>query len=217
MRQRYFSSKIAIFGQTYNTMKFPVYLFLLLNYYSFSQHQYTDSVQHLRDEHVAELLDPVNQILNETEISQIRSLAYFPVDEHKKVNAVFTEERGKKFQLPTSSGATKTYLRYGFVTFTWENESVRLNVYQDVNLSKKAGYEDYLIIPFKDATSGKETYGGGRYLDLRIPKSTEVLIDFNLAYNPYCAYSHRYSCPIPPVENQLTISIDAGEKTPEEH
>ncbi|MBX2950725.1 MAG: DUF1684 domain-containing protein [Crocinitomicaceae bacterium] len=198
-------------------MKFSVCLFLLLNYYSFSQHSYTDSVQNLRNEHVAELLDPANQILTETEIAQIRSLAYFPVDEHKKVNAVFTEEKGKKFQLPTSSGVTKTYLKYGFVTFTWKNETVRLNVYQDVNLAKKAGYEDYLLIPFKDATSGKETYGGGRYLDLRIPKTTGIQLDFNLAYNPYCAYSHRYSCPIPPSENHLTISMDAGEKTPEEH
>lgn len=198
-------------------MKFPVYLFLLFHCYSFSQQHYTDSVQHLRDEHIAELLEPENGILNETEIAQIRALTYFPVDATKKINAVFVKEKGKKFQLPTSSGATKTYLKYGYITFTWKNETIRLNVYQDVNLAKKAGYEDYLIIPFKDATSGKETYGGGRYLDIRIPSTSGVQIDFNLAYNPYCAYSHRYSCPIPPEENHLTISIDAGEKTPEEH
>lgn len=208
---------MTIFGQNYNSMKFSVYLFLFLHYYSFSQQGYTDSIQQLRDEHVAELLEPANGILNETEVAKIRSLAYFPVDASKKIKAVFVEKKGKKFQLPTSSGSTKTYLQYGFIEFKWQETNVRLNVYQDVNLAKKTGYEDYLIIPFKDATSGNETYGGGRYIDFRIPKTREVLIDFNLAYNPYCAYSHRYSCPIPPVENQLTISIDAGEKTPEEH
>ena len=84
-------------------------------------------------------------------------------------------------------------------------------------LRKEEGFEDYLFIPFRDGTSRIETYGGGRYLDVRIPDGKELLIDFNLAYNPYCAYSHRYSCPIPPVVNTLDVKIIAGEKTPIGH
>ncbi|MDG1428784.1 MAG: DUF1684 domain-containing protein, partial [Crocinitomicaceae bacterium] len=74
-----------------------------------------------------------------------------------------------------------------------------------------------LFIPFRDKTSRHETYGGGRYLDVQIPDRDMMHLDFNLAYNPYCAYSHRYSCPIPPEENTLNVSILAGEKTPLAH
>ena len=77
----------------------------------------------------------------------------------------------------------------------------------------KGYYENYLFIPFRDITSGDETYGGGRYLDFRIPETDSVTIDFNLSYNPYCAYNHKYSCPIPPAENSLPVKILAGEKT----
>jgi hypothetical protein len=75
-----------------------------------------------------------------------------------------------------------------------------------------------LFIPFRDETCGKESYGGGRYIDCEIPASGDkVMIDFNKAYNPYCAYNHSYSCVIPPEENRLTVRIEAGEKAFEEH
>ena len=75
-------------------------------------------------------------------------------------------------------------------------------------------YRDYLFIPFKDLTNGKESYGGGRYIDLRMRQldKDKVILDFNKSYNPYCAFSEEYSCPIPPKENHLTIAIEAGEK-----
>ena len=85
------------------------------------------------------------------------------------------------------------------------------------HFSARKDYKDYLFIPFRDVTSGKETFGGGRFLDARIPKNDTLLIDFNLNYNPYCAYSERYSCPIPPTENTLKVSILAGEKVPVGH
>lgn len=198
-------------------MKYLLYTLLFFSFSATSQENYIDSIQHQRDQHIKELLNPSNQILNEAEIGKIERLDYYPIDSSKKVEAVFVTDKGKSFQLPTSSGTTKTYRRYGYLTFQWNNEPIKLAVYQDLYLSKKTGYEDFLIIPFKDATSGKETYGGGRYLDFQIPAKEQVMIDFNLTYNPYCAYSYRYSCPIPPEENHLTIVIDAGEKTPVEH
>ena len=69
-----------------------------------------------------------------------------------------------------------------------------------------------MFLPFLDATNGVETYGGGRYLDMKVPKSNEVIIDFNKAYNPYCVYNHEYSCPIVPLENELDVEINAGVK-----
>ena len=89
--------------------------------------------------------------------------------------------------------------------------------YQGEALSKTDEYKDYLLIPFTDTTNGKETYGGGRYIDFAIPASEMVTLDFNLAYNPSCAYSSRYSCPIPPRENRLKAEIRAGEKTYRSH
>ncbi len=114
--------------------------------------------------------------------------------------------------MQTSSERTPVYRRYGYVDFTINNQKQRLTVYQNIALSKVKGMEDYLFIPFKDSTSTITTYGGGRYLDFKITRATFVLIDFNLAYNPYCAYSHHFSCPIPPAENTLLIGIEAGEK-----
>jgi len=100
--------------------------------------------------------------------------------------------------------------------FSLEGQTLTLNVYESVELSKKAGYEDYLFIPFTDLTNGDETYGGGRYLDLRQEalRQKPVRLDFNRAYNPYCAYSKGYSCPIPPAENWLPVAIRGGVKSP---
>ena len=76
---------------------------------------------------------------------------------------------------------------------------------------------DHLFLPFTDNTNGVETYGGGRYIDLKIPAGNTINIDFNKAYNPYCAYSDKYSCPIPPPENHLDIEIKAGIKLTDHH
>jgi hypothetical protein len=77
---------------------------------------------------------------------------------------------------------------------------------------KKPGYEKHLFIPFNDRTNGNETYGGGRFLDVYETGTDTLIIDFNLAYNPYCAYNHKYSCPIPPEANNLELKVKAGEK-----
>ena len=77
---------------------------------------------------------------------------------------------------------------------------------------KKAGYENYLLICFTDETNGNETFANGRYIDIEIPKTDEIELDFNLAYNPYCVYSGNYTCPIPPKENYLNTKMEAGEK-----
>ena len=93
-----------------------------------------------------------------------------------------------------------------------DDKAFKLNVYQNVDLNKKTGYEDYLFLPFSDLTCGKESYIGGRYVDMKIQKGKTWTIDFNKAYNPYCAYNYEYSCPIVPLENDLNIEILAGVK-----
>lgn len=113
-------------------------------------------------------------------------------------------------EMQTSTGDTQVYRRWGRFHFTVEDEEASLVIYSD----PRAG--DFFL-PFKDATNGRETYGAGRYLDSHRPgirrlSDDRLEIDFNYAYNPYCAYNERYSCPLPPSENWLRIAIRAGEK-----
>ena len=112
--------------------------------------------------------------------------------------------------MPTTTGRESTEVVYGIAKFTLNGKDHELEIYQSPELITQAEYEDYLFLPFTDNTNGEETYGGGRYLDLRIPKGNKIILNFNKAYNPYCAYNTNYSCPITPRENYLDIEIKAG-------
>lgn len=117
--------------------------------------------------------------------------------------------------MATSGPIKKQYRVYGIIHFKIKNTSLQLNLYQSQTLMLNEQYKNLLFLPFTDATTGKKTYEGGRYIDLDINaiKNKRVIIDFNKAYNPYCAYvSGVYNCPVPPKENHLIIAIRAGEK-----
>jgi len=193
-------------------------LIILLFYSSFSFGQLMPSeIEINRQQHIADLSDTTKGILNSEEIAHLGEVSYFIYDNNYVISGTFTKKKGKKFKMPTSTERTPIYRRYGYVDFIFKTDTVHLEVYQNIALSKQKEYKNYLFIPFKDATSAKETYGGGRYLDMNIPENSELILDFNTAYNPYCAYSYRYSCPIPPKVNHMTIEVKAGEKTPTGH
>ncbi|MCH2223837.1 MAG: DUF1684 domain-containing protein [Crocinitomicaceae bacterium] len=163
------------------------------------------------------LLDTASGMLNASEIEELNYLSYFPFDSNYQVAVTFKKSKGKKFEMPTSTERKPVYRRYGYITFIINGDTCILSAYKSLGLKEKE-YKNYLFVPFRDATSRNETYGGGRFLDFSKPKKGgNIFLDFNLAYNPYCAYSHRYSCPIPPEENTLSIPILAGERTPVAH
>ena len=142
-----------------------------------------------------------------------KGIHFYPVDATYAVNAKFVRTPNEKsFQMSTSGGMRKTYIKYAEVFFMLDNKDYKLNVYQSQELLKSAEYKDYLFIPFTDATSGNETYEGGRYIDLNIPQGDHIIINFNKAYHPYCAYTDGYNCPIPPAENTLPGKVEAGVK-----
>ncbi len=116
------------------------------------------------------------------------------------------------FLMPTTTDRKSEEVVYGIVNFQLKGKEHSLEVYQNPELMSEEGFEDYLFLPFTDLTNGNETYGGGRYLDLRIPKTTIITLDFNRAYNPYCAYNKKFSCPLVPAVNDLKISVLAGVK-----
>lgn len=194
-------------------MKFLV-LFFLFTVNILSAQNWSDSVQKVRIQHTQELLDTTSGILSAQEIMEFYGTDYFPIDSTFRIKARFELSKGKRFKMPTTTDRKPIYRRFGFVYFELGGKECRLTVYQNVALSKQAEFKNYLFIPFKDQTCGTHSYGGGRYLDLVIPNEEYILLDFNLVYNPYCAYSHRYSCPIPPEENTLSIPVNAGEKLP---
>jgi uncharacterized protein (DUF1684 family) len=109
-------------------------------------------------------------------------------------------------EMQTSTGDVASFSRWGTVEFDVDGETARLTVYKEAD-------GDEFFLPFADATSGSDTYGAGRYLDVQELKGGKLLVDFNYAYSPYCAYNERWSCPLTPSENRMRVPIRAGEKS----
>lgn len=147
--------------------------------------------------------------------SDIKYLRFYEPNLDFVKEATFSKiENGKVIKMGTSSGKTKEYLPYGRATFEHQGKKHSLTLFKSIALSKIPKYKDYLFVPFRDLTSGESTYGAGRYIDVKTTdiKDGKITINFNTAYNPYCAFSDGYSCPIPPKENSLELAIEAGEK-----
>ena len=157
--------------------------------------------------------DSLKSPLTKEDLQHFKGLDFFPLNEKFIVEAKFVRTKKEKaFAMKTTTSRTPLYVKYGELHFTIDEKEFKLNVYQNIDLSKKPGYSDYLFLPFSDLTCGKESYIGGRYVDMRMQKGKTWTIDFNKAYNPYCAYNYKYSCPIVPLENDLNIEILAGVK-----
>lgn len=147
------------------------------------------------------------------DLAKFKALEFYPVNEKAFVIAQFIRtENEKPFEMPTTGTRKPMYVKYGEARFQLEGKEFKLNIYRNIELSKNEEYKDYLFLPFSDLTSGKESYIGGKYIDLKIPSGNTIVIDFNLSYNPYCAYSYKFSCPKVPLENNLAIEIKAGVK-----
>ncbi len=137
---------------------------------------------------------------------QYKGLTYYPPNQKFKVKGRFTEIENKKiFPLPTSDNKEREYLEYGYAEFELGGKSNKLLILENVE-------EGELFLAFGDATSANDTYGGGRYLDVVHNGGKTITLDFNLAYNPFCAFAAEFSCPLPPRQNLLDIAIEAGEK-----
>lgn len=148
--------------------------------------------------------------LSKEQKKAFRSLNYYEPDPSFRIEARAEENKEKDLLvLPTSDNKQKPFKKWGYAVFTLEGNEYRLLLLQAAFGANQEG----LFLPFSDATSAKETYGAGRYLDLEEPKNNKIVLDFNQAYNPYCAYSDDNSCPFPPKENLLPVAIRAGEKT----
>ena len=137
----------------------------------------------------------------------LKMLRYFPPDPKYKVHTMLHKyDNPERVSMTTSKGTRQQFHRLGYFEFEIEGRTVKLQAYKSAERESNE-----LFIPFKDGTSGKESYAAARYLDIEEKPGNNYMIDFNYAYNPYCAYSEDYVCPLPPKENWLEVRILAGE------
>jgi len=199
----------------------PILLFAIL--LSCSQKKtkfddYTASIKDFQYEMNTEFANEEESPLTEKGLKDFKELDFFPIDSSFKVMATFELEKNPVlFEMATTTDRKPIYKTFGTATFILEGKELKLHIYQNQDLIKKPEYINHLFIPFTDNTNSNGSYGGGRYIDVEIPEGNTIVIDFNRSYNPYCAYNDKYSCPIPPKENDLDIEIKAGVKTYGKH
>ena len=161
----------------------------------------------------AEFRNPEESPLSVAERRAFTGLPFYPPNYRYYAEATLVRDStAQPFAMPTSTGRRPLYRKYGELRFVLDGQPQRLSIYQPLDVLKRSGLEDYLIVPFTDLSNGHGSYGGGRYLDLRLPPAGArvMQLDFNRAYNPSCAYNPGYSCPVPPAENRLTVAVPAG-------
>jgi uncharacterized protein (DUF1684 family) len=183
------------------------FAFTLLSYQLSAQQGYEAKIKESRTTYIL-----LHEVVKGTSKEYFR---FFKPDKKFIVQARFERTLDTVgFKMRTSGKKTPLYFRYGILHFTLNNKALKLTVYQGKDTREMEKYKDYLFVPFTDLTSGEESYGGGRYIDLRTQDVVDgqMLLDFNTAYNPYCAYATGYNCPVPPRENDLPVKIKAGEK-----
>lgn len=191
-----------------------LFVFLAQWQFGFAQDKFDAAVvTKFQNELNSEYADAKTSPLMAEDLATFKSLDFYPASEKYFVVAKFVRTKKEKpFEMKTSTDRKPLYVKYGEVFFTINGSNFKLNVYKNIALSKQEKYKDHLFLPFSDLTCGNESYIGGKYIDLKIPKGKTISIDFNTSYNPYCAYNHKYSCPIVPLENDLNIEIKAGVK-----
>jgi uncharacterized protein (DUF1684 family) len=189
-------------------------VFIVILFYSFMGSQddaaYIEEINKARKEHLHFLKTSADSPIKDKE--NFKGLQYYEPDLKYKVIADLEPIESKKVVvLSTNDGKEQRYIEYAYAAFNLDNVRNRLLILEGIDMGPIRGK---LFLAFGDETSAIETYGSGRYLDVnKIPGSSTIVLDFNKAFNPYCAYNDTYSCPLPPAENLLKIPIKAGEKS----
>lgn len=158
--------------------------------------------------------DATTSPLKKKDLKNFKGLDFFSVDSSFIVTAKLTRiENAPIFEMATTTDRKPLYKEFGILSFSLKGRDFKLTIYQSQDDLRDEKYKDYLFLPFTDNTSGNESYGGGRYMDIMrtdIKSDSTVELNFNNTYNPYCAYNEKYSCPLTPRKNHLDIAVKAG-------
>jgi uncharacterized protein (DUF1684 family) len=194
-------------------MKRIKYLSLLLFVgFNAAAQSYVQQIEKHIEQYKQDFIESLGSPLKEKDL---KNLHFFEANPSYRAVAEITLLKDETaIKIPTSGGQAKKFFRYAKATFTINGKQLQLTLFKSEVPSPVPAYRDLLFLPFTDETNSVSTYGGGRYIDINLNeiKNGQLVLDFNKAYNPYCAYSHGYQCPVPPQENDLAIAIMAGEK-----
>jgi len=165
--------------------------------------------------------DATKSPLKKKDLKQFKGLDFFPVDAAYIVTATLVKTvNAPTFEMATTTDRKPLYKEYGQLSFTLKGKACELTIYRSQDDLRDEKYKDYLFLPFTDATSSDESYGGGRYMDVMTTDENAdgtISLNFNNTYNPYCAYNDKYSCPLTPRKNHLDVAIKAGIMVFEKH
>jgi uncharacterized protein (DUF1684 family) len=174
-----------------------------------SPEAYIEKVEKERERQFKFIKFNVESPLNEEQRRSFQLLTFYDINPVYRVKARLIPIENKKVrEVPLTDGSKEKYIEHSYAEFELGGKTNKLLLLQSVKETDMRNF----FLAFADETSGKETYGGGRFLNVRQDGKNSITIDFNLAYNPYCAYNPNYACPLPPKENLMTIAIEAGEK-----
>lgn len=174
-----------------------------------SPEAYIEKIEKERERQFKFIRFNVESPLNEEQKKNFHSLTFYEIDPAYRIKARLLPIENKKVrEVPLTDGSKEKYIEHSFAEFELGGKTNRLLLLQSIKETDMRNF----FLAFADETSGSATYGGGRYLNVRQDGKKSITLDFNLAFNPYCAYNPNYACPLPPKENLLTISIEAGEK-----
>ena len=196
-------------------------LFLFTVFGMSAQDAYTKEIMTYHYEQNLKFHNKETSPLTAKELKKFSALSFYKIDQKFKVTAKLVKEKDPViFEMQTTTSRKPLYVKYGTLTFTIDGKEQTLAIYQNKDFDRDPQYRDYLFLPFTDKTSGEESYGGGRYLDVLTTdenKDGTITIDFNKSYNPYCAYNSTYSCPLTPKENTVSVALKAGIKVFKKH
>lgn len=173
---------------------------------------YSNEIQTHRQETLSNLTNKQGPL----SLDKAKGLQYYAPDEDFKIVASYKKIKAEGVTvIPTYSGKENDYIEFAKLTFNLDGKDHNLTAFKGLKSMRLPQYRNKIFIMFKDETNGKSTYGGGRYIYIEesLIQDDKLEIDFNKAFNPYCAYSDGYNCPIPPLENHLKAAIEAGEKS----
>lgn len=170
---------------------------------------YLEKIEKERDRQYKFIKFNIDSPLTEEQKKDFKELDFYVIDPSYKIRAKMVPlEEKKMIELPMTDGSMEKYLKHSFAEFDLNGKQQKLLLLQSVKEMDKRNF----FLAFADESSGAETYGGGRYINLRQDGKNSITIDFNMAYNPYCAYNPDFACPLPPKENIMEIPILVGEK-----
>jgi len=204
-------NKIYIFGRLIQNMRRLISLMAVLLPFFLSAQNYVQQIEQYRQEQLLHLNQKSKGPVAEQNLVYIQH--FVPQEVFRAEANVEYLYNEPTFRMPTLDGTSKTFKRFALLHFSLQGKSLTLTAYQSVGILSTQ-VSPYLFLPFLDLTTGETTYESGRYLDVKISdiQADKLILDFNKAYNPYCAYSSGYRCPQPPLENFLDVAIEAGEK-----